>query len=102
MSQERRTVSISILDNQYQVACPVGEQVALVASARHLDQKMREIRENSKLVGLERVAVMAALNVTNDLINKNAEKDAAERYNNDSLSRMHTKLDKALAKFSSN
>ena len=54
-------VTIRVLDKDYQVACPVDERDALLDSARFLDSKMREIRENRKMVGTDRVAVMAAL-----------------------------------------
>lgn len=98
-SNERKTVSVSILDNTYQVACPLGEQVALVASARHLDQTMRDIKQTGKVIGIERIAVMAALNVSNDLLRQNAENHANSRYSEDTLNRINQKLDTALQKF---
>lgn len=101
MSDEKKAISISILDKQYQVACPVGEQVALLSSARHLDQRMREVRDNTRIVGLERVAVMAALNVTNDFLTKDADSSAESRYKKETLDRIHNKLDNALSKFGS-
>lgn len=61
-------VSIRILEKEYQVACPPEERNALVDSAELLNAKMREIRDSGKVVGLERIAVMAALNIANDLI----------------------------------
>lgn len=69
MSNEVVPVKIRILDKEYQVACPPGEKEALLNSARYLDEKMREIRDSRKMVGSERVAVMAALNITHDLLN---------------------------------
>ena len=53
-------VTVKILDKEYQVTCPEDQEEELVQSAVHLDQQMRATRKNSKLVGLERVAVMAA------------------------------------------
>lgn len=99
MSEEKKTVNVSILEKSYQVACPLGEQVALVASARHLDQTMREIRNSGKVIGIERISVMAALNVTNDLLRQGAESDANDRYEDERLARMHRQLDDALARF---
>jgi len=61
-------VSIRILEKEYQVACPPEERNALLDSAELLNAKMREIRDSGKVVGLERIAVMAALNIANDLI----------------------------------
>lgn len=65
---ETQAMSIRVLDKEYQVACPVGEKEALLDSARLLDEKMREIRDARKMVGADRVAVMAALNLAHDLL----------------------------------
>ena len=61
-------ISVSILDKDYKIACPVGEQPALLASAKYLDGKMREVRDNGNIMGSERVAVITALNITNDFL----------------------------------
>ncbi len=63
-------VSIRILEKEYQIACPAGEKSDLMASADLLNQKMREIRDSGKVVGLDRVAVMAALNMANELLQR--------------------------------
>jgi len=65
---EATTVSVKILDKEYQVSCQQEEVEALSASARYLDQQMRQIRETGKVFGLDRIAVMAALNLTNELL----------------------------------
>jgi cell division protein ZapA len=65
---ESKTVRVSILDKDYQVSCQGSEVTALKQSALFLDQKMREMKENSNVFGLDRLAVMAALNLTNDLL----------------------------------
>lgn len=61
-------VSVKILDKEYQVACPPEEQAALKESAEYLHRKMREIRDSGKIIGTDRIAVMAALNLANDLL----------------------------------
>lgn len=61
-------VNIKILEKEYQVACPPDERPALLDSAELLNSKMREIRDSGRVVGLERIAVMAALNMANELI----------------------------------
>ncbi len=66
-------VSIRILEKEYQVACPADEKADLIASAELLNQKMREIRDSGKVVGLDRVAVMAALNMANELLQRTDE-----------------------------
>jgi cell division protein ZapA len=67
MSEATR-VSIKILDKEYQVACPTDERSALLDSAELLNAKMREIRDGGRVVGVERIAVMAALNMANELL----------------------------------
>lgn len=62
------TVTVHILDREYQVACAPEERPALEEAARHLDAQMREIRSTGKIVGLERIAVMAALNLSHELL----------------------------------
>jgi cell division protein ZapA len=61
-------VSIRILEKEYLVACPHEERSALLDSAEFLNAKMREIRDSGKVVGLDRIAVMAALNISNELL----------------------------------
>lgn len=61
-------VSVRIMDRDYLIACPADERDALQDSARHLDRKMKEIRDSGKIVGAERIAVMAALNLTHELL----------------------------------
>jgi cell division protein ZapA len=62
------TVVVKILDKDYQVSCGADEVDALNASARLLDRQMKTIREGGKVVGLDRIAVMAALNIANDML----------------------------------
>jgi cell division protein ZapA len=61
-------VTISILGKELMVACPDDERESLTAAARYLDQRMREIQDSGKVIGAERCAVMAALNLTNELL----------------------------------
>jgi cell division protein ZapA len=100
-ADEKKTVNVTILDKPYQVALPVGEHVALTASARHLDGQMRAIRKTGKVVGLERIAVMAALNITNDLLTQDVEEEANNRYNDHSIDRLNDKVSEAITRFQS-
>ena len=73
MSAAATTVSVKILDKEYVVACPPEEVDALTAAARYLDQQMFRIRDSGKVFGLDRIAVMAALNIANEyLANQNS------------------------------
>lgn len=78
MTEQTAQVSVRILDKEYQVACPVSERTNLLDSAEILNAKMREIRDGGRIVGLDRIAVMAALNMANDLIHANARDQELE------------------------
>lgn len=61
-------VSVRILEKEYQFACPASERNDLLNAAEFLNAKMRQIRDSGKVVGLDRIAVMAALNLANELL----------------------------------
>lgn len=76
---DANTLKVKILEKDYLVACPPDKQLALESSANHLDQKMREIRASGKVLGIERIAVMAALNITYELLeNSKGTQDSSE------------------------
>ncbi len=77
-SVEPARVSVKILDKEYHVACPVEEQAALKESAEYLHRKMREIRDSGKIIGTDRIAVMAALNLANDLLKAKKQEELVE------------------------
>jgi cell division protein ZapA len=61
-------VNVRLLDKEYPIACPPDQRDALIESAAYLNAKMREIRDVGKVVGTDRIAVMAALNLANELV----------------------------------
>lgn len=67
------TVSVRILDKEYQVRCPESEVDTLTRSAQHLDSQMAQIKDSGKVVGTDRIAVMAALNIASELFGRTAE-----------------------------
>lgn len=72
-------VSVRILDKEYQIACPVEERTALLDAAEFLNARMKEVRDSGKVVGLDRIAVIAALNIANELLaERNEEKVPGE------------------------
>ena len=72
---QSNTVTVHILDKEYCIACPADERANLESAARYLDGKMREIRSGGKVIGADRIAVMAALNITHDLLHKQQRLD---------------------------
>ncbi len=61
-------VNVKILEREYQFSCPEDERNELIRSAEYLNARMRQIRDSGKVVGLDRIAVMAALNLANELL----------------------------------
>ena len=68
MKDTRDGVGVSILGKEFVVACPDDERAALNAAAGYLDKKMREIQGTGKVIGTERTAIMAALNIAHELL----------------------------------
>ncbi len=68
MSQDPARVSVRILDRDYMIACPHEERPALLDAAEYLNALMREVRDSGKVIGLDRIAVMVALNMANELL----------------------------------
>ncbi len=96
-SQTATTVSVKILDKEYQVACPEDEVEALTASARYLDRQMSEIRDSGKVFGLDRIAVMAALNIANEFLSNRGQAAAASEFTEGKVSALVDRLSEALA-----
>ena len=63
-----KTINVTIMGREFRVACPDDEREELLQSVSYLDKKMREIRDSGKVIGSERVAIMAALNITHELL----------------------------------
>jgi len=76
-------VTVTILGKEYQIACPEEEKNALIASAQMVHENMEKIRSTGKVVGVDRIAVMAALNLAHELFDlKNNEDHDIEKVNN--------------------
>ncbi len=65
-----RNIEINLLGRTFKVACSKEEEPQLLAAAQYLDSKMRDIRENSKVIGVERIAMMAGLNIAHELLSQ--------------------------------
>ncbi len=79
MAEDQTQVTVRILDKDYQFACRPEDRSDLIQSADYLDRMMREIRSSGRVVGSDRIAVMAALNMANELLTyQNQEQGAAE------------------------
>src|SRR5688500_2305882 len=78
MNSDPNLVSVKILEKEYHVACPPEERPALLDSAEYLNRRMRESRDSGKVIGLDRIAVMAALNIVYELLQTRSHAEGAE------------------------
>ena len=88
-------VTILVLDKEYQVHCPPDQRDALLRAALELDQRMRTIRQSGNVIGLERIAIMAALNLSYDLLDSQHRATESET-NSADLERLDNKVFQAL------
>jgi cell division protein ZapA len=99
VSQEQESsmpVTVYILDKEYRVACREGEEDVLRSSAQYLDRRMREIRQTGRIVGAERIAVMAALNITHELLEQRQVQDRSEQAFGQRIRSLQKKIELAL------
>ena len=96
MSDVYAHVTVKILEKEYQVSCPVNERTDLLDAAVLLNGQMREIRDSGKVVGLDRIAVMAALNMANEVLKFKAREDAVQSTFGNRIRALTESADKAL------
>ena len=97
MAEGGNTVEVQLLGRTYRVACEENEREALMQAVAYLDGKMNEIRKAGKVMGAERIAVMAALNVAHELLSvKLGGLDVGQAKRR--LSALESQLDAAIAK----
>lgn len=100
MADAPTTITVNLLDKDYQVACPPSEQDALRKAARALDARLREIRDTGNIMGLERIAIMAALNLSYELQSASANSSVNQR-DEGLLRSISEKVDSALIRLTS-
>ena len=88
-------VNISIMGRDFQVACPPEEQDDLLEAARYLDKNMKEIQKTGKIIGADRCAIMAALNISNDLLKLQRQTSGQDKLQ-DKLSSLQERIDDVL------
>lgn len=86
-------VSVHILDREYTVGVEADERSSLMAAAKLLDSKMREVRGSNRMAAVDRVAVLAALNLAHELQQLRNDSSARERELARTLDELHAKLD---------
>lgn len=96
-----QTVTVSIFDKEYQVSCKTDEVAALRQSAQYVDKKMREIKSSSTILGLDRVAVMTALNIANEFLSASQKTENVITSQAAEITHLTDKLDQALNRLKS-
>ncbi len=96
MTSNEPPVTLNILDKEYRVACPVGEEESLQASAHLLNTRIQEIRDRGKAIGADRIAVMAALNLANDFIHQQNEHNRTNKSFSSRIRTLQNRIDDAL------
>ncbi|HET7063651.1 MAG TPA: cell division protein ZapA [Rudaea sp.] len=94
---EATPVAVNILDREFLIGCTAEERAGLIAAAGYLDGKMREVRGSSRTQGLDRIAVMAALNIAHELLQARQNLESESGVLAQHLQAMRAKLDAALA-----
>jgi cell division protein ZapA len=97
MSDRLVRVSVRILEKEYQVACLPEERSELLDSAEFLNGKMRDIRDAGNIVGLDRIAVMAALNLAHELLKRNRN-EAIESEVSERVKQLRERVESALSR----
>ena len=89
-------VTIRILDKEYRVACPPGEQDALRNAATYLHERMQEIRDSGRVIGSDRIAVMAALNIVHEMMTGREQLQDYDRSIRERIRTLQGKIEAAL------
>jgi cell division protein ZapA len=72
-SQTKGGLEVSVMGREFRIACREDEQKGLLKATEYLNNKMREIRDTGKVIGVERIAIMAALNITHEYLSTRVE-----------------------------
>lgn len=96
MTDEITPVEIKILGKEYRIACTPAERSDLLESARQLDEKMREVRDTGRVVGQDRIAVMAALNIAHELTLARKDQSSTSPEIDEQLIKLQSKIDETL------
>ena len=92
-----KTLTISIMNKEFQVACPEGEEEALQRAARYLSEQMQEIRQSGKVVGMDRIAIMTALNMSHELLSGQSKVQTSQDYAKLRIRALNDRLENAIA-----
>ncbi len=98
MSSQVKPINITIMDKEYLISCPEQERDQLYGAAEMVNSKMQQIKEAGSVIGSERIAVMAALNIAHELLNYREKNEVYTSRLDDTIKRLQGKIHNALGK----
>jgi cell division protein ZapA len=96
MTSQVKPITVTIMDKEYVVGCAEDARESLFASVEFLNRKLREQRDSGKVIGSERVAVMAALNIAHEYLEYRRRHDTTSHDLGEGIERIHRKIQSAL------
>jgi len=96
MSKEARGLDVNIMGREFRVSCTEEERRELLKAVDHLNSKMREIRDTGKVIGVERIAIMAALNIAHEYLSTRMDGGFDVREFKRRMSSMQATIDQAM------
>ncbi len=93
MSSKPTPVEVKILEKEFLVACPAEEKESLLSAADYLSDKMREIRNSGKVIGNDRIAIMAALNITHEMLQNRSIDNPNNSHTLERIQKINTDID---------
>ena len=97
MNDQENNVTITVMGKTYKVKCPSDHIDELRSSAAYLDEKMREVAQSSKVISIDRIGVIAALNITHELITQKNQNNQYIDQVGKRIENLHSKIEEALA-----
>jgi len=95
MTNDKNTISVKIMDSLYKIKCPPEKISDLKESSLYLENKMREIYESTKIASIDRIVVIAAINIAHELLNQQKQKDNYIDAMNQRIQELHDKIENA-------
>ena len=98
MNDSVKPIKIVIMDKEFLVACPQEEQSGLIRSADYLNDKMREVQRNGKVIGMDRITIMAALNMAHELLRQEENSTNLDQSLGSRLFALQEKIDSTVSR----
>ena len=96
MKKESQAFKVTVLDQEYLISCPDDEKDALISSAKYLNEKMMDIRDNGNVVGMDRIAVITALNLAHEVIDSGAKGGGRIDAHTTRINKLNTRIEEVL------